>query len=337
MVGSIWLNKWIFRGLYGVCLAGMAVSAFAELDVKHVMVDSQVMRLPKISLDGINYKALAFEYGTKGDVDIISVGEAVERVACGESNYLKVEYSGPSIVFRIYDASRKKVLLRKAITTDGAIEYGRGQCSSLGDVKAEFSESRAPWLKSLKKSILSGARKDMQRFIHDDTALTYEDIRFPLFFISANGSQFNDINQAFDRARRAFDLYMQFGVTIDATATLAEVTVDWEKALHQLQKGSGRNGETDAVRLVLHRNLSITYLFLANFHQARRHDALANHHGMPASETIQPLVLKHEKRYILSPAVAKNLVLMSNLYRFGTNVIKEAVLVESDIKKLAVD
>lgn len=320
----------------GVCMALlMGASSWVSamgVNVKHIMIDSQVMKFPAISLDGINYESLIFEYGTQGTVEVVKAHPMTESLKCGESHYLKLDYTGPEVVFRILDKSRNKVLLKNDLDTSGSVEYGRGECHSASAVESDFMKNKSAWQRELNKQVLSGARKKMELYIDENTALGYEDIRFPLFFISANGSRFTELNQAFDKARDAFDLYTQFGVTIDAQATLREVAATWEQQLEEMMNDSDSGVEDDPIKLVLHRNLSITYLFLTQFDQSRRHDALATSKGMEAGQTIQPVILKHERRYILSPVVANNLVLMANLYRFGTNVIREARLEESDFK-----
>jgi len=323
------------RSLAAGMLFILSSVGWANVNLEKVMVESQIMKFPGVSLDGIRYKTLSFNYATSGGVTVEKMEEATKQMDCGTSQYLVIAYNGPEVVFRIKDEGRNKSLLLNNLDTNGTIYYGDEKCEKIKAVKKRFEKDKAQWSKMLNKKIVTRARKQMSRYIEENVALRYEDVSLPVYYVKAEGSRYNRINQEFERARKAFDLFAQFGVTIDALDTLREVTAVWEQEVESINNSRKRAQQERKVAMAIHRNLSVAYLFMANYEQARKHDAMAVSKGLPNNQTIQPVVLEYERRYILSPLVAKDVVLAANLFRLGTNIVREAVLTEipfGDIK-----
>ncbi len=312
------------------CLSGWA--AAAPVEVKSVMVDARLMKFPGFSIDGIDYDALTFEYGSEGGVEVVAVQEALETLQCSgqpqQKPYLKVDYRGPEVIFRIRDERRNRVLLLQKLDTNGTYDFGQGVCGESGDLAARFEREKNAWLASMKQQLLATAHKQMQAYMENNSALAYEDLRFPLFYFGGDGSGFTEVNQAFDRAREAFDITLQYGITHEADLALIEVAKVWEKEVAAITNAQDPTPEADRVRLALHRNLSQVYLFVRKFDLARRHDAMALAKGMAEFDSQQARILEHERRTILSPQVAANLVLTANLYRYGQNAMQDKQLQE---------
>jgi hypothetical protein len=309
-------------------------SLAAPVTVKSVPVDARVMKFPGISLDGITYEALSFEYGMRGHVEMRTINAALETLQCNgqtrQNHYLAVDYRGPEIIFRIKDERKNRVLLLQKLDTDGTYEYGQGVCDGNAGLKARFEQEQSTLLAALDKQVKNAALTQMETYIQNNTALDYEDLNFPLFYFSADGSRYESLNRAFDRARDAFALSTQFGITKEADDLLKLVAATWEKEANNIAAAKSPAPEDELVSLALHRNLAQVYFFLRKYDMARRHDAMAVSKGMPEEESRQALILEHERRTILSPQVAGNVVLTANLYRFGRNSIREARLVEVD-------
>lgn len=324
--------RWLRTIVFGCLLGWAAASGANTLEIKSVRVDSQLMKFPAIALDNISYPALQFEYASRGDVTVIGVDPVYETITCdGEersSAYINVRYQGPDVLFRVVDARQNRVLQQRQLDTDGSRSFGRGDCDLTGSAEAVFETQQADWQRDLKRRLLAEARDEMRRFISEDTALSYVDLYFPLYYIVGDERQYNDVNRAFDRARDAFDMYLQYGITEEAHIALLDVVDTWEEALEAIEPARIKNVASERVSLALHRNLSVAYFFINDFHKARRHDAMAISKGMRQSETLQPMILVHERRYILSPKTAKDRVLLANLYRFGRGAIAEAQLQE---------
>lgn len=318
----------------GLLLAVSAWASAAPLEVKSVAVDARVMKFPGISLDGISYEALSFEYGVRGKVEFTTVNAALETLQCNgrsqQNHYLAVDYRGPDIIFRIKDERKNKVLLLQKLDTDGTYEYGQGVCDGNAGLQARFEKEKPELLTKINKQILKASLKQMENYIANNAVLDYEDINFPLFYFSADGSRYESLNRGFDRAREAFALSTQFGITKEADDILRLVAATWEKEANAIAAAKNQSAEDEAVSLALHRNLTQVNFFLRKYDMARRHDAMAISKGMPEEESRQALILEHERRTILSPQVANNIVLTANLYRFGQNAIREARLVEVD-------
>lgn len=313
-------------------LSGLALAA--SVPVKSVPVDARVMRFPGISLDGITYEALSFSYGVRGHVEVREINAALETLQCNgqsrQNHYLALDYRGPEIIFRIKDERKNRVLLLQKLATDGTYEYGQGICDGNAGLKNRFEQEKSSLLATLDQKIKKAALNEMETYIQENTALDYEDLNFPLFYFSADGSRYESLNRAFDRARDAFALSTQFGITKEADDLLKLVAATWEKEANNIAASKSGAPEDELISLALHRNLSQVYFFLRKYDMARRHDAMAVSKGMPEEESRQTLILEHERRTILSPQVANNVVLTANLYRFGRNSIREAQLVEVD-------
>ena len=313
-------------------LSGLALAA--SVTVKSVPVDARVMKFPGISLDGITYEALSFSYGVRGNVEVREINAALETLQCNgqsrQNHYLAVDYRGPDIIFRIKDERKNRVLLLQKLDTDGTYEYGQGVCDGNAGLKARFEQEKSALLAELDQKIKKAALNEMETYIQNNTALDYQDINFPLFYFSADGSRYESLNRAFDRAREAFALSTQFGITKEADDLLKLVAATWEKEASNIAAAKSVAPDDELVSLALHRNLAQVYFFLRKYDVARRHDAMAVSKGMPEEESRQALILEHERRTILSPQVANNIVLTANLYRFGQNSIRDARLVEVD-------
>ena len=314
-----------------------ASKAAMGLEVKSITVESQLMRFPGISLDGINYGTIDYEYAQQGDSQVIALERETETLTCNgnvtQNPYLRVRYQGPDIIFRITDRRRDRVLLLQALDTTGSVEFASGQCNHGINLEMQFSQQKALWLNNLNQQLLSGAQEKMKAFIQADVALSYESLMFPLFYFERAGNGLNEANLAFDQARVAFDLNLEFGLTQEAREQLSNAADVWQAKAQQISQAARLSANDQRVLLALYRNLTVVQLFLANFEQARRCDALAMARGMPADESLQPIILSHERRYILSPLVAADLVLTANLYRFGQNAVREAQV--SEVKDFA--
>lgn len=336
MLGNRALNLFRSVGVAGIglVLGFSSLATAASVEVKSVVVDARLMKFPSISLDGIAYDALTFEYAVDGGVEVVAINTAMETLQCGgqsrQHHYLAVDYRGPEVIFRVTDQRKNRVLLLQKIDTDGTYAYGQGACEDNGDLNARFQQGKSIWQTELKNKLLARARTQMEEFMQKNTTLHYADLRFPLFYFSADGSRYESLNRAFDRARDAFDLSVQFGITQEADDMLQLVAATWEKDLIATAAVKTPPPDSDKVRLALHRNLTYVYLFLRKFDLARRHDAMALSKGMPEQESQQALILENERRTILSPQVSANVVLTANLFRYGQNVIREAQLVEVD-------
>lgn len=312
-----------------------SLGVLATVDVvKSVPIDARVMKFPSISLDGISYDALRFEYAMRGAVEVATVNAALETLQCNgqarQNHYLAVDYRGPEVIFRIRDERQNRVLLLQKLDTNGTYEYGQGACDGNAGLQGRFERERPTLLAALDKQVKRAALTQMENYIQNNTVLDYEDISFPLFYFPASGSRYESLNQAFDRAREAFALSTQYGITKEADDLLKLVAAVWTREVNAIAAAKNVTEENKSISLALHRNLTHVYFYLRNYDQARRHDALAISKGMPEEESHQSLILEHEHRTILSPKVAANLVLTANLYRFGQNAIRHARLVEVD-------
>lgn len=308
------------------------ISAFAQAapTVKTIMVESKTLRFPAISLDGIKYKALAFEYAVDGQLEITEISKQPETLNCAGKNlkneYLAVQYHGPAIVFRVMDTARKNELALKAFDTHGTHYVGQGDCNSKAAIDA-FKNNSATWSKNHEKKLIADAILQMNNFISENIALSYQDFRFPLFYLTGSESYVQRVNQAFDLAREGFDTNTQFGITIEALDMFNDAALIWESELQALTDSSS-GSKAMPILLALHRNLSMTHLFLGQYDLARKHDAKALAKGMPQSDSIQETILAMEKNRMLSPAVSGNTILSLNLWRLGTSIAKNAELKE---------
>src|SRR5690606_3599295 len=106
------------------------------------------------------------------------------------------------------------------------------------------------------QQVKRAALAQMEAFIQSDTALDYEDLNFPLFYFSAEGSRYESLNRAFDHAREAFALSTQFGITKEADDLLRLVAATWEKEASTIAAAKSPAAENDLVSLALHRNLT---------------------------------------------------------------------------------
>lgn len=300
--------------------------------VKSVVIESQFMRFPEISIDGIDYQALRFEYAYQGQAEIVAREPRVETLLCGDTptlrKHLNIVYRGPEVIFRISDTRDGRVLLLRELDTGGAMEYGVGSCHA-DDVDADFEAQKTQWLQVLTDELLVEALAQMQQYVEAHVALTYESLMLPLFYVVADGAAFSKVNQAFDIARVAFDLNLEFGVTVAAERQFAAAAGVWESKLAETSRARDGGAVSVGVRQALHRNLTAVYLFLGDFQQARRNDALAIARGMPAENSLQDLILTHERRHILSPEVAADTERMVSLYRYGQDAIGEAQVTQS--------
>jgi hypothetical protein len=324
----------MFVRLAGVgCILGFSSWAMAApIEVKSVMVDAKLMKFPGFSIDGVDYDALVFEYGAQGGVEVAAVNDALETLQCGgqskQNSYISVDYRGPEVIFRIKDMRKNRVLLLQQLDTNGAYAYGQGNCGDRVNLRARFEQEQDAWQTSMRQQLLAAARKQMETYMAENATLDYEELRFPLFYFSGDGSGIQTLNQAFDRAQKAFDISMEAGITHEADEALIEVAKVWEKELSTLANRKESAAELDPVRLALHRNLSQVYLFVRKFDLARRNDAMALSKGMAEIDSVQKRILDYERRAILSPQVAANLVLTANLYRYGQNAMMDKQLVE---------
>jgi hypothetical protein len=326
-------SQFLINGMGLLLGSWMSIGALADaVTVKSVTVDARLMQFPAISLDGINYESLVFEYAQQGSVDIVEMRDAVETLQCNgqlrDHNYLVVEYRGPEVVFRVKDMAKNRVLLLKPIETKGTYDFARGECNSSADLRAEFEIDLLAWQATKKQQLLAGARKEMEEFMQTSSALNYRDLRFPLHFFSGESSKYDDLNRTFDLARESFDISVQYGITQETEFGLQKAAKAWEDALIELGSDVNLDKDKSAVKLALHRNLIPVYVFLRKYEQARRHDAVALSLGMDKTSSMQELILANERRTILSPKVSSNLVLTANLYRFGQNAMRDKRLVE---------
>lgn len=300
--------------------------------VKSVTIESQFMRFPGISVDGIDYQALRFEYAYQGQAEIVAREPLAETLLCGDTptlkKHLNIVYQGPEVIFRISDTRDGRVLLLRELDTSGSMEYGVGNCNA-DDVEADFEAQKTQWLQVLTDELLVEAREQMQQYVESNAVLTYESLMLPLFYVVADGKAFSKVNQAFDVARLAFDLNLEFGVTVEAEQQFAAAAGVWESKLEEISRVRDGGAVFVDVRQALHRNLTAVYLFLGDFQQARRNDALAIARGMPADDSLQDLILTHERRYILSPHTAADTARAVSLYRYGQNAISEAQVTQS--------
>lgn len=320
--------------LVGVgCVLGFSTLATAApVEVKSVMVDAKLMKFPGFSIDGVDYDALVFEYGAQGGVEVAAMNDALETLQCNgqakQNSYLAVDYRGPEVIFRIKDMRKNRVLLLQQLDTNGTYAYGQGNCGDRVNLRARFEQEQNSWQTSMKQKLMAAARKQMETYMAENATLGYEELRFPLFYFSGDGSAIQTLNQAFDRAQKAFDISMEAGITHEADEMLIEVAKIWEKELSALANRKESSAELDPVRLALHRNLTQVYLFVRKFDLARRNDAMALSKGMAEADSVQKRILDYERRAILSPQVAANLVLTANLYRYGQNAMMDKQLVE---------
>src|SRR5690606_23167468 len=134
---------------------------------------------------------------------------------------------------------------------------------------------RQQWLRDMKQQVLSAARRQMETYMAENAALDYADLRFPLFYFSGDSSHIENLNRAFDRARDAFAISMETGITQEADQMLNEVANVWERELSALAHRKGDPADWAPVRLALHRNLTQVYFYLRKFDLARRNDAMA--------------------------------------------------------------
>lgn len=324
----------ILLRLVGVgCVLGFSAwASAAPAEVKSVMVDAKLMKFPGFSIDGVDYDALVFEYGAQGGVEVAAMNDALETLQCNgqtkQNSYLAVDYRGPEVIFRIKDMRKNRVLLLQQLDTNGTYAYGQGNCGDRVNLRARFEQEQNSWQVSMKQQLMAAARKQMETYMAENATLGYEELRFPLFYFSGDGSAIQTLNQAFDRAQKAFDISMEAGITHEADEMLIEVAKIWEKELSALANRKESSAELDPVRMALHRNLTHVYLFVRKFDLARRNDAMALSKGMAEADSVQKRILDYERRAILSPQVAANLVLTANLYRYGQNAMMDKQLVE---------
>lgn len=305
--------------------------SFAERLAEPVQVASQTMRFPLISLDGIRYDAIQFAYATEGTLAIDDVQQVSETLLCdGErqtSTYLQVTYTGPRMVFQVRDTHSAKILFKEQLATDGSIAYGQGKCQSAGEVADRFNRQRVAWERNVHRQVVEKALQHMQDYMTNDAAPQLETLELTLFKL-VNQKRFNEAADAFSLAERALNDFQQFGPTADGEQRLIEAAQKWEILLSRVADEIGRQPELKEVKRALHRNLIAVYLVTGHYERARKHDAMALHYGMPQRDSLQKRILDYEKRRILSPRVAKDMVLTANLYRFGQNAVAQAELIE---------
>lgn len=305
----------------------------APAPLKTAAVETRVLKFPGVALDGLDYRALQFEYAVRGEVAVAQTLVKTQPLQCDgeeiESEYLEVHYQGPDVLFRISDQRNRRVVYQQKLDTSGSTLFGADQCGNQGDLQAQFDEQKDPWRNRLHRELLTRARQQMQAFIEQDVALRYESNRFTLYFVEGANNPYPEINQAFHQSQTAFDLLNRLGVTVEGEKALSQAIQTWEQVLEQLPPSSKKSFE-----LALHRNLSVSYFALGKHRQARRHDALALSRGLPHENSIQPLVLSHERHQILSPRVAGNLVLTANLFRMGQSAVAGARLERADYDHL---
>ncbi len=304
--------------------------------MRTVWITSQAIKFPAFSIDKLDYRRLAFEYATTGTTSVSNLEEQVETLNCSgeerQNAYYKVHYRGPQVVFRITDTRHNRVILIEERNLGGSTTYGRGSCRPDKAPLTAFNP-QGQWLNRLHQQLLQDAQQELMDFIADHGVLRYEELRFPLFYVQSNANRFHRINQAADRAAVAFELYQQYGVTLEAEDMLRALTKTWEVELASLQDDASLR----AISVALHRNLVAAYFYLGQFDAARRHDALAQALGQPQEESWQERIRAHERHFILSPVVASDPLRVANLYRLGQNVVAEAQLAEADYGSLQED
>ncbi len=322
--GLVWLLP--------MCLSLPLVShAFAQNFAEVVPAQAQIMRFPGISIDGIHYDALRFAYAVEGELEVVEVESQNETLNCNGANksssYLKIHYRGPKIVFQIADTHSRKVLLRQEMKTDGATQFGRGQCSSVAEVTQKFEKQKLAWQTSAQRQVIAKSVQQMEQYMADDVALQLQSVDFKLFRL-VNQSRFKRANDALDMALSGIAEYQQFGPTVDGQEALLKASQLWEAQLKDVIEAMNKQPELVEVRQALHRNLVAAYIVLGKFDWALRHDANAVHSGMTKDESLQETILQYERRQILSPSVAQNMVLTANLFRFGRNAVANSKLTE---------
>lgn len=303
--------------------------SYAQGVTEEVQTVAKTMQFPKISMDGIHYDALRYDYVALGELTILDVQLQTEALLCNgvkqESSYLLVRYQGPQIVFQIADTRSRKVLLRQNLHTDGESAFARGSCQSAATVTQRFEQQKLIWQDSAKQQVINKAVQQMEEYILNDAAPQINEIGLKLFRLVAQ-SRFQKANEAFAIASSAIADFLQFGPTVDGSEQLLTAAQIWEVQLTGVISEAARKPELVEVRRALHRNLIATYFLLGNFEAARRHDAMALHVGMTAQDSMQEILLQYERRQILSPVVARDMVLAANLYRFGRNAVANAAL-----------
>lgn len=332
--GNVSAN-WLSRLFAGVLLGGFVLPSlgYAQVDVESVSLESKLIRFPAIAIDGIHYDALKFEYVTKGQLRIASQRRLSETLDCQgaakENVYLNIDYSGLEVLFRITDTHSRRVLLDQKLVTDGTSPFNKGQCNG-GEVESTFARQQDAWLAALQRQILAGAQRQMEDYIHQDTAPSMQEYRLSLSYFNSQDIQYRAFNDAYEQAAEALATYAQFGPTVDAESELIAAVKVWENELVRVMGLAATSPSTAQVRQVFHRNLTVAYLFLNQFDLARKHDALAIHTGLDKSRSLQDDILSFERRRILSPLASRDMVLTANLYRFGQNAMRDAVLTQVD-------
>lgn len=305
----------------------------APVPLKTATVETRVLKFPGVALDGLDYRALQFEYAVRGEIAIAQTLLKTQVLQCGgeevASDYLEIHYQGPDVLFRISDQRNRQVVHQQKLDTSGSVLFGAGRCHNQGDLKAQFKEQEDLWRNRLHRELLARARQQMQTFIEQDVALRYEPSRFTLYFVEGPNNPYPEINRAYHQSQTAFDLLNRLGATVEGQEALRRAIQTWEQVLETLTSGNH-----ESVELALHRNLSVSYFALGKHRQARRHDALALSRGLPHENSIQPQVLSHERHQILSPRVAGDLVLTANLFRLGQSAVAGAQLERADYSAL---
>lgn len=299
-----------------------------------VTIETRILKFPGVAMDGLDYRALHFEYAVRGEIAIAQTLVKTEPLRCGGEDttgeYLEVHYQGPDVLFRISDQRNRRVVYQQKLDTSGSSAFGEGRCgSTTSDLQTQFDEQKDLWRNRLHREILARARHQMQTFIEQDVALRYEPNRFTLYFVEGPNNPYPGINRAYHQSQTAFDLLNRLGVTVEGQEALRRAIETWEEVLEQLPGGGD-----EPIKMALHRNLSIGYFALGKHRQARRHDALALARGLPHEDSIQPQVLRYERHQILSPRVAGDLVLTANLFRMGQSAVAGARLERAEYAAL---
>lgn len=301
--------------------------------LKQATVETRLLKFPGIALDGLDYRALSFEYAVRGEVALAQTLVKTQAQQCNgketPSEIIEVHYQGPDVLFRVSDRNNLRVVYQQKLDTSGSALFGEGRCIQEGRALELFHEQKQQWRNRLHRELLTRARVQMQLFIEQDVALRYEPSRFTLYFVEGPNNPYPEMNRAYHQSQTAFELLNRLGLTVEGQEALRGAIRSWERVMEQLPAG-----DNEAIEMALHRNLSVSYFALGKYRQARRHDALALARGLAHEQSIQPQLLSHERHQILSPRVAGDLVLTANLFRMGQSAVAGARLERSEYTKL---
>ena len=110
----------------------LACSISQAATLEETDVNSSTLKLPQITVDGVNYKRISFQYAVSGKTKIKSKSVLKETLQChGKSvknDYLKITYQGPKVIFRIEDHWRDRDLYVDTISTKGVTYFGQNDC-----------------------------------------------------------------------------------------------------------------------------------------------------------------------------------------------------------------